>query len=218
MVSADMVAVMTGSLDGKRAKLARHAAALNARHARRRELPALVLFTDDMRTTDWAEAVRALPIGRAAVVVRHRDAAARAALVTTLTPICRGRRVLLLVADDVALAERSGADGVHLPESRMGRIADARRRKAGWLVTAAAHGLRAVRRARRLGVDAVFVSPAFATASHPERPSLGAVRLAALAQETDDCYALGGIETKTIRRLIAHRIVGIGLIGGWLRS
>lgn len=217
-MSADKVAVMTVSLDEKRTKLARHAAALNARHARRRALPALVLFTDDTRTPDWAEAVRALPMGRAAVVVRHRDAAARAALVAALMPICRGRRVLLLVADDVALAQRSGADGVHLPEARMGCIADVRRRKARWLVSTAAHNVRAVRRARRLGVDAVFVSPAFATASHPERAALGAVRLALLAQEVDGCYALGGIETKTIRRLIAHRIVGIGLIGGWLRS
>lgn len=66
--------------------------------------------------------------------------------------------------------------------------------------------------------DAVFVSPVFATASHPERGALGATRFAALVGESTAAYALGGIETKTIRQLVAHRIVGIGLIGGWLRS
>jgi thiamine monophosphate synthase len=58
----------------------------------------------------------------------------------------------------------------------------------------------------------------FATASHPDRRALGVTRFAALARESGAVYALGGVDMKTIRRLAAHRIVGIGLIGGWVRS
>lgn len=210
-----MVEVMTTSLNEAQGKLARQAAALNLRHAKGRGLPALVLFTDDERDQDWVAAVKALPRG-SAVVLRHREAKARGALGRLLRPVCRARGVLLLVADDVALALRLRADGVHLPQARMARAQGLRGQ--GLLLTAAAHDVAAVREARRLGVDAVFVSPAFATASHPGREALGPTRLAALAGQATSAYALGGVETKTIRRLSAHRIVGIGLIGGWLRS
>jgi thiamine-phosphate pyrophosphorylase len=206
---------MLGSMNEAQGKLARYARALNMRHAHGRALPAIVLMTDDTREVDWLAAVASLPPA-SAVIVRHRDAAAREQLARRLRPICRAGRVALLVADDAALAQRVGADGVHLPEKRIARLPGVRAQNRRWLVTSSAHDAAAVQRARK--AEAVFVSPVFATASHPERAALGAVQLAALAREGCFVYALGGIETKTIRRLVAHRIVGIGLIGGWVRS
>jgi thiamine-phosphate pyrophosphorylase len=174
-------------------------------------------MTDDTRDVDWVQAVSSLPRG-SAVIVRRRDARLRAELARRLRPVCRAGGVALLVADDAALAQRIGADGVHLPERHVARVPGLRSRNRGWLVTCAAHNAAAVQRARAAGADAVFVSPVFATASHPERAALGTVRFAALTLGPIGVYALGGVETKTIRRLVAHRIVGIGLIGGWLRS
>lgn len=197
------------------AKLARHARALNMRHARGRRLPALVLMTDDARDADWAAAVAALPRG-SAVIVRHRDPAARERLARRLRPICRARRVVLLIADDPALAVRIDADGVHVPEKTVAQLPGLRARNRRWLVTCSAHGHGAVRHAT--AADGVFVSPVFATGSHPDAVVLGAVRFAALARAGRFVYALGGVDTKTIRRLVAHRIVGVGLIGGWVRS
>ncbi|NOT38880.1 MAG: thiamine phosphate synthase [Alphaproteobacteria bacterium] len=197
------------------AKLARQARALNMRHARGRTLPAIVLMTDDAREVDWVGAVSALPRG-SAVIVRHRDPALRERLAQRLKPLCRAKRVALLIADDPALAQRVRADGIHLPEKRIGRLRGVRAKNVTWLVTSAAHSAPAVRRA--CDADAVFVSPVFGTASHPDRDVLGVVRFAALAREGRAVYALGGVDTKTIRRLQAHRIVGIGVIGGWARS
>lgn len=214
---ADMVSVMSGSMNEGQANLARHARALNMRHARGRALPAVVLMTDDRRTADWVAAVAALPSG-SAVIVRHRNAGERERLARLLRPICGARRVTLLVADDAALAQRIRADGVHVPERQLGKLPGIRSRNTRWLVTCSAHGAAAVRRAVRLGVDAAFISPVFATASHPERRALGVTRLAALIGGCGAVYALGGVEPKTVRRLAAHRIVGIGLIGGWIRS
>ncbi len=199
------------------AKLARHARALNMRHARGRGLPAVVLMTDDMREVDWLAAVAALPRA-SGVIVRHRDAAARERLARQLRPLCRARRVALLIADDPALAQRVGADGVHLPEKQIARMPGLKALNRRWFVTCAAHNAAAVRRSRIAGADAVFVSPVFATASHPERGALGVARFAAFARESTAAYALGGVDMKTIRQLQAHRIVGIALIGGWLRN
>src|SRR5438105_2321075 len=54
-----------------RTTLARISSALNARNAPRRDLPPLILLTDDQRNADWPEAVRALPAG-SAIIVLHR--------------------------------------------------------------------------------------------------------------------------------------------------
>jgi thiamine-phosphate pyrophosphorylase len=208
---------MLGSMNEAQANLARHARALNTRHVRGRALPAIVLMTDDGRSVDWLAAVAALPAG-SAVIVRHRNDKERERLARLVRPVCRARRVALLIADDASLAQRVGADGVHVPERRLTGLSGLRSRNARWLVTCSAHGAAAVRRAAGLGADAVFVSPVFATASHPDRGALGVTRFAALARGGCAVYALGGVDTKTIRRLAAHRIVGIGLIGGWVRS
>jgi thiamine-phosphate pyrophosphorylase len=208
---------MQVSMNEGQAKLARQARALNMRHVRGRALPAIVLMTDDRREEDWAAAAASLPSG-CAVIVRHRDAAAREALARRLRPVCHAQHVIMMIADDAALAQRVGADGVHAPEKKMACLPGTRARNPRWLVTTSAHGVAGVRRAIALGADAVFVSPVFATASHPERRALGLTRFAALASLGGAVYALGGVETKTIRRLAAHRIVGIGLIGGWIRS
>ena len=85
------------------------------------------------------------------------------------------------------------------------------------LVTAAAHDGAAVRRAVRAGVDAVLLSPVFATASHPGAPTLGAGRFAALARTAAvPVYALGGIDPGSVRRLGGTGAAGIAAIGALL--
>ena len=178
-------------------------------------MPPLVLMTDDARAADWVEAAAALPAG-SAVIVRHRDASAREALARRLRPLCAALRIKLLIADDAGLAFRVRADGLHLPQARAAKLAAARRANGRWLLTTSAHDRAAVVRARN--ADAVFVSPAFTTASHPERAALGPVRLAALAAGATNVYALGGIDAASIGRLAGTQIAGVALIGSWVRS
>jgi thiamine-phosphate pyrophosphorylase len=201
------------TLNEARGKLAREARRLNVRHGDPR-LPALVLMTDDERTANWSAAIEALPAG-AAVILRHRDAEVRAALARLLKPICRVRRVKLLIADDMALAQRVGADGVHIPEARNARLAAAKAAHPNWLVSTSAHSERALVNARH--ADMVLISPVFETASHVGRRALGVVRFAAIARRVRGAYALGGIDATSISRLAGLPIAGIALIGGWLR-
>ncbi len=172
-----------------RRRLARAAArlAVHARHA----LPPLVLFTDDDRLADPLAAARALPRG-SMVVVRSRDGARRAALARAMIDLARSRALIVLVAGDGALAAASGADGVHLPEARLGEAAAWRARRR-FLITASVHSLAGLAKAK--SVDAVFLSPVFPTASHPGRAALTAVRANAIARGARvPVYALGGIE------------------------
>lgn len=177
-------------------------------------MPALVLMTDDTRGVDWPQAAAALPRG-AAVIVRHREPKAREALARRLKPVCAMRGTLLLIADDLRLAVRVRADGVHIPQRHGATIAAIRARFPRWLVTASAHGAASVIAARAAGADCVLIAPVFATASHPGRGALGPVRFAALAGGPN-CYALGGIDARTVRRLAATPACGIALIGGWV--
>jgi thiamine-phosphate pyrophosphorylase len=102
--------------------------------------------------------------------------------------------------------------GAHLPERLAARARRFRRR--GALVTAAAHGEAAIRRARLAGCDAVLVSTVFESASPSAGRPMGAVRFAALVRRAGlPVYALGGINADTARRLLTSGAAGLAAVG-----
>jgi thiamine-phosphate pyrophosphorylase len=182
-------------------------------------LPRLVLMTDSRRLPEPLPAVRALPPG-SAVIVREIEGERRARLVRQLRPVCRRRRIRLLVAADEDLARR--ADGLHLSETmvrggtRRWRLS---RRRPDSLVTASAHSAGAICRAAALGVDAVLLAPVFATASHPQARPIGPLRFARLVRASPlPTYALGGIDEAGARRLLRSGAAGFAAIGALARA
>ena len=175
-------------------------------------LPPLILMTDSRRLPDPAAAVAGLPRG-SAVIARHRDGPALEALARALAGPCRRHGIRLLVSGEARLARSVGADGLHLSEA-MARLGP-RRRRPGWLVTAAAHSPAALARAVVAGADAAILSPVFATASHSGRPPLGPLLCAAWCRDSPlPVYALGGINAGTARRLMGANLAGFAGIGG----
>ena len=169
----------------------------------------LWLFTDAGRLADPLAAARRLPPGLSGVVLRHDGVPGRAALGRALARLCRARRLALSVAGDWHLAAALGA-GLHLRDGR---------RPAGMprylrAVTSSAHGVAALRRARRQGALA-FLSPVFATASHPGAMALGPCRWGFLIRRGGgEAAALGGIDGGRVRRLPGCRAAGaIGALG-----
>lgn len=154
-----------------------------------------------------------LPPG-AAVVYRHFGAADAEARARSLLAIARARGLKLLIGQDVALAARIGADGVHLPERLAGRAAALKRAHPRWLVTSAAHSLTAARLSR---ADAVVISVALPSRSPSAAGrALGPVRMAALVREAGrPSYGLGGINNKTARRLSDAGLVGLAAVEGF---
>jgi len=176
-----------------------------------KSLPAVFLVADSSRMPDWPAIMARLPRGTG-VILRDYAAPDRAARAALAARIARRRGLRLLIAGDAALARQVGAAGLHLPQYRLGERPPNRR--PGWLVTAAAHDRRALARAGAVGADAVLVSPAFATASHPGVRALGPHRLARLiAGAKAPVIALGGIDTQSARRL-PPGLSGVAAIGG----
>lgn len=185
----------------------RTAAALSARAGLRKPLPALLFFTDPARTPDIAAAAERLPRG-SAIVYRAFGAADAEATALALRRIARRRGLVLLIGADHRLAARVRADGVHLPERLAYRVRAIRR--PGWLVTAAAHGPRAARRALAAGADAAVVSAVFPSNSPSAGAPIGALRMARIVRVAGGpVYALGGINDKTARRLLRAGLVGL---------
>jgi len=157
-----------------------------------------------------------LPRG-AAVVLRHKNAKILTALANRIVPNAHQLGLKVLVAGDVRMAINVGADGVHLSEgnTRRGplRISS---RKPGFIITCAAHSHRALWRAKLANVDVAMVSPIYPTKSHLEAQTLGALRALRLMKSSPQITgALGGLSTKTIKRLNHRAVFGLGAIEAW---
>jgi thiamine-phosphate pyrophosphorylase len=190
-------------------KLLAWARGVKARQHTPRGGAVLWLFTDARRLADPLGAVARLPAGLCGVVFRHDGDPRREALGWALARLCRARGLPMVVAGDWRLAAALGA-GLHL---RGGRKPAQAPRWHG-LITSSAHGVAELRRARGAGAGLVFLSPAFATVSHPGARALGAARWGRLARGAGVAVAgLGGVGGNNVRRLPSRYCVGAGAIG-----
>jgi thiamine-phosphate pyrophosphorylase len=174
------------------------------------------LFTDPVRTPDPVSVAARLPPG-SGVVYRGFGRPEAEDEAFGLAEIAQARGLCLLIGQDAALAERVGADGVHLPERRLSDAPELRRLKPSWLITGAVHDLLALRRAEGVGCDALFISAVFPSQSPSAGRPIGPFRLAALAgRATLPVLALGGVDRRSARRLFgAH---GFAAIDGLLQA
>ncbi|MCY4034255.1 MAG: thiamine phosphate synthase [Hyphomicrobiales bacterium] len=168
----------------------------------KRDLPDFLLVTDETRFPNPLPIIETLPRG-AGVVFRHYRHPQREDLAGIVAALCRRRRLILLVADSVPLALQVRAQGVHFPQWRW-EGASFRRPFNKFRITGAAHSPGALAQASRRGMDAVMLSPVFATDSHPQAEALGAMKASAWARRWGrgiPVYALGGVDSGGRRRL-----------------
>jgi thiamine-phosphate pyrophosphorylase len=185
---------------------------------RRHPLPYQWLFSDERLVVGVVQLAALLPPG-SGIVLRH-DRLARGArwrLLRRLIRVARARGLTIMLAGTPGMAQRWGADGVHLRQHDVRRAAQAHR--LGLVVTMPVHDAHEARRARRAKADGTFISPLYLTRSHPGVAALGAaawLRLARLTQA--QAVALGGI-TPTRSRELNRRASGIkpgwGAIDAW---
>ena len=200
------------------AKLAKLGARHNCgrAHKSKVQLPQCYVLTDQVRLPDPTPLLGRLPRGTC-IILRHREPRARAELALRIIAPAHKFGLKVLIADDMPLALRLGADGVHMSEhlARSGRARIAFR-KPGFIITAAAHSHLALWRAQRAGTHAALLSPVFPTQSHPHAQSLGLLRFGALARLSPiPVVALGGISHINAPRLRLGLAYGIAAIGAW---
>jgi len=201
---------MTSPYDGAR-KMA--SAAARVRGKCDALTPPLLALTDPERQPDPVALARHLPPG-SALIYRHFGAADRFALAHEAVCLARARGVQVLISGDAALARDCHADGVHWPERMLAQAHRERARGNTGLFTGSVHSPQALSRAQASGLDAVLVSTVFASVSASAGRPMGPLALAACAGRARmPIYALGGVNTRTIRRLEGLGISGVAVVG-----
>lgn len=159
---------------------------------------------------------QALARGLRLVQLREPSLAAdqRAAFAAAATGLCRRFGARVLVNADMALAERVGADGVHLSAAQLMTLS---LRPDFPLVAASCHDERELAQAASLGLDFVVLGPVKATASHPGRPGMGWKMFAGLSTDYPlPIFALGGLTAEDRDMAWAAGAHGIAAIrAGW---
>ncbi|PHS78951.1 MAG: thiamine phosphate synthase [Rhodospirillaceae bacterium] len=197
-------------------KLAKLAAPLNWRHEKNRAIPHFYVMTCQDRLPDPHSILDVLPKG-AAIILRNTDAKELEQLARAVLPAAHRNGLKVLLANDVRLAIKLGADGVHLSEhnARRGALTNVSH-KPGFLVSAAAHSKRALWWAKKANADVVLLSPVFATQSHVNAKTLGVLRTLRLARGCSlKSIVLGGITPLSAHRLKHTCIYGLAAIGAW---
>ncbi|KAB8316138.1 thiamine phosphate synthase [Tolypothrix campylonemoides VB511288] len=143
------------------------------------------------------------------------DAALREAQARALLPMCRARGVPLIVNDDVALAERVGADGVHLGEHD-GDVAHARARLGANAIVGAScyDDLERARRAVRAGASYVAFGAFFPSGTKPNARRATPALLRDSAVFGVPRVAIGGITPDNGRALVEAGADLIAAIAG----
>ena len=168
-------------------------------------LPRLWLFTDPrIPEARLLEALTDLPRG-SGLVFRHYELepTERRALFERVEKIARRRGLWLLFGDagDGLTPGPRRIDGLHVPRWRRRGHRPARP-APGMLLSLSAHAGRDIIAARRAGANLLFLSPVFATRSHPGAHSLGPLRFGLLARGAGTTViALGGMNRKRFQQL-----------------
>ena len=157
--------------------------------------PLVWLMTDERMGEALWPALRRLPPG-SGVVLRHRSTApaARRALFARVRRIAVARRLVLVVAG----SQRMGGVPTHGP-------GPAGSRPTTW----PAHSRREAIAGIVRGADTLFVSPVFATRSHPGAAPVGVLRAARLGRGLGvRIVALGGMDARRFGRIRRHGFDG----------
>lgn len=134
-------------------------------------------------------------------------------LARAVKPLCTEARVPLIVNDDVALAGRIGADGVHIGQDDM--TCEAARDMLGShaIIGVSVQTLDQAQRAQRSGADYLGVGAMFGT---PTKPDAAEVNFGVLRQIVESVsipvVVIGGINAQTISQFADVDIDGFAVV------
>ncbi len=186
--------------------------------------PPVLLITDRKQARRPIERVvtEALRGGCRWISLREKDLPAedQAALALRLARLAAPLGARLMLHGDPRIARETSLFGIHLPVGGDVRAARASLGPTAW-VSASAHSLDEVLAAAAAGVDAVTLSPVFASASKPGyEPALGLEALAESARRSPaPIIALGGItDDSRLRACLEAGASGVAVMGVIMRA
>ena len=151
------------------------------------------LMTDERIGDQLWQAIDRLPVGDGGIVFRHHGLsdAERLQLGLKVAKFARERGLALAVSRSAELARQSAADLLHNPAGN-----------SSLPISLAVHDEFEAEAARRRGAALAFISPIYATRSHPGAATLGPQRSAELARRVAcPAIALGGMNEARFEQL-----------------
>ncbi len=157
---------------------------------------------------------QALAGGLGQVLVREPmlDSAKLLAFSSRIRAMTEPYQAKTIIHTQADIARAVGADGVHVSAADIPHLTKMR----AWLgdtpmmLSASCHDAAQLQHAADVGADWAFLSPIFATQSHPEAAALGLNRWASLAQASPlPVMALGGIDVHQAQQLSRYPIAVI---------
>jgi len=163
-----------------------------------------------------AELDDALEKGLRLVQIRESklEPSLREAFAVQVTRRVRAHGGIVLVNEDEQLAERIGADGLHLPARSLMSI---RQRPQFEWSGASCHDAAELARAAELGIDFAVLGPVLEKPGPPELPGIGVQRFADLAGGRPlPVFALGGMRWSDLDSVRMRGAHGVAMIrGAW---
>jgi len=134
--------------------------------------PKIWLMTDQRNDHCLEESISLLPSAGGGIIFRHYHLSeiARRNRFMQIKSLAKKHGHLLMLADSPGLARSWGADGIHGRQWR-------RSQTSGLFQSAPVHSRREITAAKRNGADIYFLSPAYATQSHPGQKPLHGMQL-----------------------------------------
>jgi len=173
----------------------------------------IIIFNDDI--FDKKKFINLKIPKESAFLLRSYKTAGRKKIAKQLLEFCKMKKLKLLIASDIKLAEDINAHGVHFPEYMIKKnkinwgVVKKNKLEKKWIITIAAHNLQILKKAEFFDIDAALLSPVFPSESHPNSKNLGINKFAEIAKKTKlPIYALGGINIKNIKSLLETDIIG----------
>lgn len=159
----------------------------------------------------------ALQRGLRLIQVRGKDwpAAAFAAYAREIVNRAHAAGARVLINGDAELAQRCGADGVHLTSQQLQTLTS---RPPLPLVAASCHSAEELRLAEAAGADFAVMGPVLPTPTHPDASLLGWAGFAeAVAGNRIPVFALGGLREADRAQSLVSGAHGLAMIrGAWM--
>lgn len=185
--------------------------------------PPLLLVTDRRQARrPLADIVAAaMAAGCRWVSLREKDLSQeeQILLMRSLLPAAHAHAAKLMLHGEASLAERAGADGVHLP-SGVDPVSARALIGPGKLLGVSIHTVTEAEAVDPAVVDYALAGPAFETASKPGYgPEIGRKGLYDVARAARvPVLAIGGINTARVGELVAAGVAGVAVMGGVMRA
>ena len=136
-------------------------------------------------------------------------------LAEELLPLCREKKVRLIINDNPEIAKNSGADGVHLGQSDMPCIKARNMLGINSIIGVTAKTIDEAKSAENDGADYIGCGRLFSTETKPDAIPISIDLLNKISSEVNiPVFAIGGINQDNIRALKTANVAGFAISEG----